>query len=68
MIHRHWKRMFEDSVEELNSMDKAEGEVVSLVHYSKRDDLKTIDPKHYGKGVDAGVKGRDTWHPHSFFF
>lgn len=41
---------------------------LGLVHYSHVPDLKTIDPKFKGSGVDSKVKGRDTSHPHSFFY
>jgi hypothetical protein len=39
-----------------------------LEHYSTQEGLKEIDPKFKGQGVDVGVKGRDTEHPHSFFY
>lgn len=45
-----------------------EGEKLNLIHYSKHPGLKTIDPKFRGTGVDAGVKGRDSEHGHSFFY
>lgn len=50
-------------------MAKAEDSIPGkLVHYSSQGGLAQIDPKFRGKGVDRGVKGRDTEHPHSFFY
>lgn len=43
-------------------------EKIGLVHYSPQANLTTIDPKHKGTGVDMRTKGRDTWHPHSFYY
>jgi hypothetical protein len=44
-------------------LDKA-----TLEHYSTQQNLKTINPKFKGTGVDVRTKGRDTEHPHSFFY
>ena len=48
--------------------DRSFGKSKKLEHYSTEEGLKQIDPKFKGRGVDAGVKGRDTEHPHSFFY
>lgn len=71
MKHKHWKRMFSDTLDEINGMDMDKGEAtqaLKLVHYSSRGNLKQIDPKFKGTGVDARTKGRDSSHPHSFFY
>lgn len=39
-----------------------------LEHYSPKSGLSSIDPQYKKTGVDATVKGRDTAHPHSFFY
>jgi hypothetical protein len=44
------------------------GKAISLEHYSAVQGLKQIDPSFKGKGVDARTRGRDTEHPHSFFY
>jgi hypothetical protein len=41
---------------------------MKLTHYSNKEGLTNIEPKFKGKGVDARTKGRDTEHPHSFFY
>jgi hypothetical protein len=43
-------------------------EKAKLEHYSSQQGLKSIDPKFKGRGVDIRTKGRDTEHPHSFFY
>lgn len=63
----------EKSLEGLVSFDKAETSLkkspkIDLVHYSSEPNLKEVDPKFHGKGVDSRTKGRDTWHPHSFYY
>ncbi|MFI4963684.1 MAG: hypothetical protein ACHP6H_07515, partial [Legionellales bacterium] len=59
----------EKSLEGLVSLKKSqESEKLSLVHYSSHPNLTEVDPKHHGKGVDSRTKGRDTWHPHSFYY
>lgn len=53
----------------LKHIDKSEdGGRLGLVHYSRQGGLTNIDPKFKGSGVDARTKGRDTEHPHSFFY
>lgn len=39
-----------------------------LEHYSPKAGLASIDPQYKKTGVDATVKGRDTSHPHSFYY
>jgi len=51
---------------ETSKIDKEEK--IDLVHYSTKPNLTTIDPKYKGTGTDMNVKGRDTWHPHSFYY
>lgn len=41
---------------------------INLVHYSHKQGLKEINPAFKGSGVDSRTKGRDSWHPHSFFY
>lgn len=41
---------------------------LTLVHYSDQEELKEINPLFKGTGVDCRTKGRDSWHPHSFFY
>ena len=41
---------------------------VGLEHYSPQAGLSSIDPAHSRSGVDARTKGRDTAHPHSYFY
>ena len=43
-------------------------EDMHLVHYSPHAELKHIDPKFSGTGVDSRTKGRETEHPHSFYY
>jgi hypothetical protein len=43
-------------------------EKIDLVHYSSHPNLKEVDPKHQGSGVDSRTKGRGSWHPHSFYY
>ncbi len=43
-------------------------EKTDLIHYSSHPNLTEVDPKHHGSGVDSRTKGRDTWHPHSFYY
>lgn len=40
----------------------------TLEHYSPTQGLPEINPKFKGSGVDSRVKGRDTEHPHSFYY
>ena len=49
-------------------LGKAEGEDIHLVHYSPQAGLKYVDPKFSGSGVDSRTKGRETEHPHSFYY
>jgi len=51
-----------------DDLEKSENPRLNLVHFSHAGDLKQIDPKYKQTGVDARVKGRDTEHPHSFFY
>lgn len=53
----------EEYKEKLNKSDKTR-----LVHYSYKEGLKTIDPKFKGTGVDQRTRGRESEHPHSFFY
>lgn len=46
----------------------SELEKARLEHYSSKQGLRSIDPKFKGTGVDVRTKGRDTEHPHSFFY
>lgn len=39
-----------------------------LEHYSPQEGLQNIDPSYKQTGVDRGAKGRDTEHPHSFYY
>ncbi len=39
-----------------------------LEHYSPQQNLQSIDPSFKQTGIDRGVKGRDTEHPHSFYY
>jgi hypothetical protein len=39
-----------------------------LEHYSPHENLQSIDPSYKQTGVDRGVRGRDTKHPHSFYY
>jgi hypothetical protein len=60
-----------DNIEKLNEQPLKKSESINqltLVHYSSQGNLKTIDPKFKGTGVDARTKGRDSWHPHAFFY
>jgi hypothetical protein len=57
----------EKSLNNLVSLQK-KSEKIDLVHYSSHPNLTEVDPKHHGTGVDARTKGRDTWHPHSFYY
>jgi len=41
---------------------------IELTHYSAHPDLKEVDPAFKGTGVDSRTRGRDTEHPHSFFY
>jgi predicted RNA binding protein YcfA (HicA-like mRNA interferase family) len=41
---------------------------IDLVHYSSHPNLTEVNPKFHGKGADSSTKGRDTWHPHSFYY
>jgi hypothetical protein len=43
-------------------------EKAKLEHYSSKQGLRSIDPRFKGTGVDVRTKGRDTEHPHSFFY
>ena len=57
------------TLKELKAMPSPNlGKSTSLEHYSQQQGLKSIDPKFKGKGVDVRTKGRDTSHPHSFFY
>lgn len=47
---------------------KSEESKLNLIHFSNKGGLTHIDPKHKGSGVDSRTKGRDTWHPHSFYY
>ena len=49
------------------NFDKSE-ERQKLTHFSGQADLKEIDPKFKGTGVDARTRGRDSEHPHSFYY
>lgn len=51
-----------------DDIKKNEQERMRLVHFSHAGDLKQIDPKYKQTGVDARTKGRDTEHPHSFYY
>jgi len=51
-----------------DDIKKNEQERIKLVHFSSQGDLKHIDPNFKQTGVDAGKKGRDTFHPHSFYY
>lgn len=48
-------------------MNKVENKK-KLEHYSTNQGLKSIDPQFKGTGVDARTKGRDSEHPHSFYY
>lgn len=48
-------------------MDKVESKR-QLEHYSPQQGLKSIDPAFKQTGVDRNAKGRDTAHPHSFYY
>jgi 8-oxo-dGTP pyrophosphatase MutT (NUDIX family) len=41
---------------------------MKLVHYSRHEGLKNIDPAHQGTGVDAYTKGRDLENKVAFFY
>jgi hypothetical protein len=51
-----------------NSPKPKLNKALPLEHYSSQQGLKQIDPRYKKTGVDARVKGRDTEHPHSFYY
>lgn len=62
------KKEIRQKIEENRQIKPKLTKAVPLEHYSAQQNLKQIDPKFKQTGVDARVKGRDTDHPHSFYY
>jgi hypothetical protein len=68
---KRWKCSKSEDMDKSEKLKQFMSKVESkrqLEHYSPQENLQSIDPSYKQTGVDRGVKGRDTKHPHSFYY